>query len=198
MLRLILGPMKAHKTQTLLGLINHHHDVGGKRGEKACYINVLKDDRSKTTVYSTHSSDNKRDFLFSQFKVVRLSEVDVTTYKYIGIDEDQFFPDLVDTVRLWLSQKKIIIVAGLNGSFQQKPIGDIVQLIPEADRIDLQLTECDYCPAVNGVYLENAAFTIRISDETEVEVIGGDDKYQTVCRYHRDPLCRVGLKPIKK
>lgn len=70
---------------------------------------------------------------------------------------------------------KIVIVACLDGTFQRKPFGDVLQLVPLAESI-IKLTAI--CKACNY----EASFSKRLGSETKVELIGGDDEYMPVCR----------------
>ena len=65
---------------------------------------------------------------------------------------------------------KIVIVAALDGTFERKPFGNILELIPLAEDVTKLSAVCTKCGA-------NAAFSKRIGPEKELEVIGGADKY---------------------
>ena len=53
----------------------------------------------------------------------------------IGVDEGQFYPDLVDKVEEFVRKDKLIIISALDGTFERKPFGQIPQLIPLADDV---------------------------------------------------------------
>mgnify|MGYP001055552487 CR=1 FL=1 len=74
---------------------------------------------------------------------------------------------------------KIVIVAALDGTFQRKPFGKVLNLVPLAETVTKLSAVCVMCQ-------DDAAFSVRLSNETAVEVIGGADKYIAVCRtcYH--------------
>uniref|UniRef100_A0A3Q3WDC5 Thymidine kinase n=1 Tax=Mola mola TaxID=94237 RepID=A0A3Q3WDC5_MOLML len=93
----------------------------------------------------------------------------------IGIDEGQFFPDTVEFCEEMANLGKRIIVAALDGTFQRKPFGNILNLVPLAESVVKLHAVCMKC-------YKEAAYTKRIGAEMEVEVIGGADKYQAVCR----------------
>lgn len=48
----------------------------------------------------------------------------------IGIDEGQFFPDIVSFAEEMANQGKVVIVAALDGSFKRIGFNDILQLVP--------------------------------------------------------------------
>ncbi|NWY68238.1 KITH protein, partial [Erithacus rubecula] len=93
----------------------------------------------------------------------------------IGIDEGQFFPDVVEFCETMANAGKTVIVAALDGTFQRKAFGSILNLVPLAESVVKLNAVCMEC------YRE-ASYTKRLGAEREVEVIGGADKYQSVCR----------------
>lgn len=101
----------------------------------------------------------------------------------IGIDEGQFFPDLIDFCESFANSGKIVVVAALDGTYQRKAFGEIMNLVPLAENVIKLNAICMRC-------FKNASFTKRISDEKAVEIIGGTDKYMSVCRqcYHYEPF----------
>lgn len=105
----------------------------------------------------------------------------VWTADVVGIDEGQFFEDLVPVCELLANLGKIVIVACLDGTFQRRPFESTVGLISIAESI------CKLSAVCMGCY-RPAAFSKRLGNETAIEVIGGADMYVAVCRecYH-DP-----------
>ena len=69
-----------------------------------------------------------------------------------------------------------MVVAALDGTFQRKPFGSVLNLVPIAEKVTKLSAVCMLCCE------RDASFTYRMSTETEVEVIGGSDKYVAVCR----------------
>lgn len=70
---------------------------------------------------------------------------------------------------------KKVIVAALDGTFQRLPFGKILNLVPLAESVTKLQAVCMVCQA-------DAAFSRRIGKETEVELIGGAESYEAVCR----------------
>jgi len=68
-----------------------------------------------------------------------------------------------------------VIVAALDSTFERKPFDCVSRLFCLCEDVQKLRAICQICG-------EEAAFTERISDETEVEVIGGLEKYRAVCR----------------
>jgi thymidine kinase len=66
-------------------------------------------------------------------------------------------------------------VAALDGTFQRKPFGNILNLVPLAEMVSKLSSVCIDCG-------KEAAFTRRTVDCQEVELIGGEETYKPVCR----------------
>ncbi|UQI50153.1 thymidine kinase C-termius end [Lumpy skin disease virus] len=70
---------------------------------------------------------------------------------------------------------KIIIIAALDSTFQRKEFNDILKLIPLSEKVTKLNAVCMEC-------YKDAAFSKRITKEKEIELIGGKEKYKSVCR----------------
>lgn len=88
---------------------------------------------------------------------------------------DISYSQLVDMCEQMANEKKVVIVAGLDGTFQRKPFGRILELIPRAEKVMKLSAVCMYCN-------KDAPFTQRIVDNCEIELIGGEECYKPVCR----------------
>ena len=109
---------------------------------------------------------------FSEIKEETLNVLDV-----IGIDEANFFgEDIVDFCEKWADAGKIVIVAGLNGSFKREHFGFLHLLYPKAE-YHVHLTAiCMSCKKEGG------AFTFRKTESNVERVVGGSDTYDALCR----------------
>ena len=116
------------------------------------------------------------------FPARTLAEVDnvVHAFDVVGIDEGQFFPDVVERCERWAATGKTVIVAALDSTFQRKPFNDILGLVPLAENVTKLSAVCAHCRG-------DASFTKRVGtrDET-VELIGGADMYVATCRACHD------------
>lgn len=101
----------------------------------------------------------------------------VLNARHIMINEAQFFPDLVEFVKEFMSKhmNKNIYVYGLDGDFKQEKIGFILDIIPLCDSVQKLKANCA-CG-------EPAIFSKRLSEET--------DQYQPNAQYI--PVCRKCL-----
>jgi len=94
----------------------------------------------------------------------------------IIINEGQFFADLYEVVVSLLSLGKKIYVGGLDGDFERKKFGQILDLIPLSDKVTKLTSLCSMCKdGTPGI------FSKRITRETEQTVVGSDN-YIPVCR----------------
>jgi thymidine kinase len=175
-LEIILGPMMASKSTELLTRLSKYVALG----IKVLYVNSSIDTRSSGDV-STHNPTLKTSDTIVTMKTHLLATIPVKDYDVIGIDEAQFFEDLVKTVSKWVETKHII-VAGLDGDANQKVFGKTLELIPLSDEIVKLTALCKSC-FTKGRGKIPAPFTRRLDSNTETVIdAGGADKYEPVCR----------------
>lgn len=132
---------------------------------------------------STHDKEQieciSLEFLEPLFKSSDYTKADV-----IIIEEAQFFKDLFMFVTKSADEpyNKIVIVAGLDGDYKRNPFGDILRLIPHAEKVSKLSALCTLC--ADGT---KASFTKRMVHSDEINLIGSTDKYLAVCRkcYHK-------------
>ena len=116
----------------------------------------------------------------------RLAEVKLDPKELvIGVDEGQFYPDLVKVCEQWAQEGRWVVVAALDGSWRRAPIGDTLALIPFAERVEKLQAVCTECGD------RAAPFTWRFISpavgagptESVADVyIGGAETYRAVCR----------------
>ena len=109
--------------------------------------------------------------------VSKLSDLKVNfdDFDVIGVDEGQFFPDVLEFSETMANAGKSVIIAALDGTFQRKPFENVINLIPLAEHVVKLNAVCMVC-------FGEGSYTKRISADQEVEVIGGADKYMATCR----------------
>ncbi len=97
----------------------------------------------------------------------------------IAIEEGQFFgPEIVDfCITAVNHDSKSVVVAGLDGNFQQEKFGHLLELCPHADHFEKLRALCTRCRTGR-----EAPYTIRLTSNKELVDIGGQDKYEAVCR----------------
>jgi len=187
-LEIILGSMYSGKTSRLVEIYKQC---------KFCNISVVVINHSIDTRYddellSTHDKIKipciKTDKLFDIYPYDLNLEEDVqhipritdkfkiVTSEVILINEGQFFSDLEEFVKILLTNDKKVYVCGLDGDFERKKFGQILNLIPLCDKVTKLTSLCSICK--NGV---PGIFSKRITLETEQTVVGSDN-YIPVCR----------------
>ena len=93
----------------------------------------------------------------------------------IGIDEGQFFKDIVSFAENAALCGKIVIMSVLGGTSFRKPFNDVLDLVPKCEKIKQLNAICKIC-------YYKASFSLRTCVDDNVELIGGEDLYMPVCR----------------
>lgn len=189
-LELIIGPMYASKSTRLVEVYKQckfcnisvaviNHVIDNRYDEELLSTHdmvkipciktkVLKD------VWLTEELDLEDDIIENIPRIqdkIKISKSDV-----ILINEGQFFEDLYDVVVDMLKCGKKVYVCGLDGDFERKKFGQILDLIPLCDKVEKLTSLCTLCK--NGT---RGIFSMRLTQETEQTVVGSDN-YIPVCR----------------
>ena len=150
-IELILGPMFSGKSTRLIETI------------RKC---VYKNKKNHHDLIKYDSIDCRN--LTDSFETLK-------NYDIIGIDEGQFFPDLVEISEKLALLKKTVIIAALNGDFRMEPFPVIAKIIPKADKVKLLKAYCFNCH-------RDAKFSLRIVQSNETVLIGAGEAYKPACR----------------
>ena len=94
-------------------------------------------------------------------------------FEVIGIDEGQFFSEIVEFSERMANNGKVVIIAALDGTFERKAFGRVLELIPLAESVTKLDSVCVDCK-------QSASFTRRLVDSKETELIGGAEMYKPV------------------
>lgn len=187
-LELFIGPMFSGKTSKLVeiykqclfcnipvAVINHSIDTRYHNNLLSTHDKVMipciQTNKLKNIWQYDQSLDDNNFILHRIDDSVKLINADV-----IIINEGQFFEDLLPTVEHMLQHNKKIYVGGLDGDFERKKFGQILDLIPLCDKVTKMISLCGICK--NGT---PGIFSKRISSEREQTVVGSDN-YIPVCR----------------
>jgi len=188
-LELIIGPMYSSKTTTLVEVYNKC---------KFCNISVSVinhtiDDRYDEELLSTHDQikipciktdklmnlwlDQSINILEHNICIPRIQEIfQINRSEVILINEGQFFPDLKEFVDKLLKTEKKVYICGLDGDFERKKFGQILDLIPICDKVTKLTSLCSLCKDGSA-----GIFSMRLTKETEQTVVGSNN-YIPVCR----------------
>jgi thymidine kinase len=169
-IQVIYGPMFSGKSTELLRRIRRY-----RVRNDSCILLKTKDNRyvDDDSKVVTHDQFNFLDALSCDNLMESVEEV--KHYDVIGIDEGQFFTDIIQFCEGMANIGKIVIVACLDSDFRRQPFGKICELIAKAEKVMKLTSICHYCK-------DDASFSARITSETAIKVIGGRDKYRPVCR----------------
>ncbi len=155
-------------------------------------INYVADNRYTTEpMLSTHDKQMIPCILATTISdaIQKNSEM-IASAETILINEGQFFPDIEDEVkRLVEVHNKRVYICGLDGDFERKPIGSLLQLVPFSDHIMKLKSLCSLCrDGTQGV------FSFRTSSEVDQVVIGSSN-YVPLCRgcYQKESRKKAGV-----
>lgn len=176
-IEVVIGPMFAGKSSYILSEVRRNQCIG----LKSYIIKPDVDTRySHVSEIITHNDD--RVPCTTVTSLVR--DVDskmIHKCNLIVIEEAQFFPDLLDFVVLMeeLFPEKHLMIVGLDGDSNRKPFGEILQIIPLADKVTKLTSVCAECK--NGT---PALFSHRRNGSDEQILVGGTNEYIPLCRRH--------------
>jgi thymidine kinase len=171
-LELFIGPMYAGKTSKIIEIYKQC---------KFCEISVTVinhsfDKRYDDSLLSSHDKIMIPCFQTDNLTNLWMNKREQINTDVILINEGQFFNDLYEIVINMLEHNKKIYICGLDGDFERKKFGQILDLIPYCDKVTKLTTLCSLCK--NGT---PGIFSKRITGEKTQTVIGSDN-YLPVCR----------------
>jgi thymidine kinase len=168
-IQLLVGPMFSEKTTELQRVIRRY----ALAKKNTLIFKYAKDDARYGKNCVTHNGHEME--AVSVLTLLPYMDM-VRTVSVIGVDEAQFFPDLIPFCREMVELGKIVIAAGLDGTFERKPFSSIMNLIPFCKKVKKLSAICACCG-------DEAAFTRRLSSEKEVEIIGDITLYHANCEF---------------
>ena len=170
-LELIVGPMFSGKTSRLIDIYKQCKFCN----IPVCVINHSIDKRYDDELLSSHDQI-KIPCIQTNILSDILNEKQFHTSKVILINEGQFFSDLYDVVVEMLKWNKKIYICGLDGDFERKKFGSILDLIPLCDKVEKLASLCSICKdGAPGI------FSLRLTKEKQQKLVGSDN-YIPVCK----------------
>lgn len=173
-LHVITGPMGSGKSTELKRQIQVYSVCN-----KTIIIGSHIDKRSENNIL-THSGDS---ISARKYKTIQsfINNNNIDDYNVIGIDEGQFFPDLITGIKKLIKMNKIIVLSALDSDSEGKPFPvNVADLLHISDTFIKQNAICMVCK--DGT---KAIFTkYNRSDKTEAIKFGGLGDYTPVCRKH--------------
>ena len=176
-IKLIIGPMFSGKSTMLTDTVRKFV----YKGMKTVLVNFAADKRyDKEGKIVTHEQ-----IKYNALSCYQLQDnfTELMKYDVIGIDEGQFFPDLVEVSETLCKNGKIVVVSALSGNFKMEPFENVSKLISKADKIKLLKAYCYFCH-------KRAGFSLRTVRNDKEILIGASDMYRPVCKacYYKNNL----------
>ena len=168
-IELILGPMFSGKSTRLIELMRKYVYKAKKTIMVKFYADQRYTEKSEVVTHDLIKYDS------INCKILRDSFDTFKNYDVIGIDEGQFFADLVEVCEELALMGKIVLIAALNGDFRMEPFPVIQRIIAKADKIKLLKAYCFNCH-------KDAKFSLRIVQSNETVLIGAGEAYKPACR----------------
>ena len=187
-LELILGSMFSGKTSYLLDIYKKSMFCN----IPIAVINYAGDNRyTADSMLSTHDKQMIPCILANTLYDAISNNLElITSADIILVNEGQFFPDIEEQVRILVEQShKRVYICGLDGDFERKPIGKLLQLIPFCDEVIKLKSLCSICrDGTPGI------FSFRTTRQMDQVVIGSSN-YIPLCRkcYDTEAAVRAAL-----
>jgi thymidine kinase len=177
-IEVITGPMFAGKTEELLRRVRRAVIAG----QRVTVLTHAIDTRSGPNRIASHVGRDAPSVALGSPAEIVGAVPDET--EIVAIDEAHFFgAGLVDAATELAARGKLVLVAGLDVTFDGEPFEPLPTLMALAERVDKLTAICTVCG-------EEAVFHVRVepatADTTALDPghVGGADKYQARCRRH--------------
>jgi thymidine kinase len=179
-LEVVCGPMFAGKTEELLRRVRRAV-IAGRR--------VVVFSHALDTRHGAHRLASHVGLDYPSVAVTAPEDVETAVpdgTDVVAIDEAQFFgPGLVPVVQRLAGRGLVVIVAGLDVTFDGRPFEPLPSLMALAEQVDKLTAICSICG-------EEAVFHVRIAaapgDPADLVAanVGGVETYQARCRRHTE------------
>lgn len=131
------------------------------------------DDRYHAAKVVSHNQESVDSTSVTHSSAILLLENSV---QVVGIDEAQFFDQgLINVCNILANKGVRVIVAGLDMDYKGQPFGPMPNLMAIAEHVTKVHAVCVCCGAP-------AAYTFRISPESEQVLLGEKESYEPRCR----------------
>jgi len=195
-LHIRVGPMCSGKTVWLNHMLTRAADT--KKRCSVLRISHAKDIRktagmdhnNKVTSHCSQFSGISKNV--NNILVDRLTDIDVQDYHVIGIDEAQFYPDLVKSIKSWVLHKnKLVYISALDVTSEGQLFGDTTKLIGISTSFQKLNAICEQClyereevDQVDPLHDPPAIITDCMVKKSCSVLVGGTDIYKPTCLRH--------------
>lgn len=191
-IEMFYGCMFAGKTGYLINRLDRCTSMHGQDNKVLliCSDMAHREDATQKGILTTHRKipgyigGNIDEIVVSSLS--QIEESIVYQYDVIGIDEAQFFPDILEVVK-WAEKGIDIYAAGLLATSEGKFFGSYYQLLPFAVHHQL-FAHCVDCfntskeTTGRGVYVDAIATACTV--EKSEDIMTGSSFYKSVCLKH--------------
>lgn len=173
-IELVIGPMFSGKSTELIRRIRRY-DISKKKCLVFKYDKDTRYEEGEAKDLRYIKSHNKESWAATP-SVELMNYIEAAlTFDVIGIDEGQFFTDIIEFAETLAGGGKIVIVAALDGDYLRRPFGKICELTCKAEDVIKLKAVCKIC-------CKDASFTKRTVISDKLELIGGAESYIPTCR----------------
>ena len=174
----VCGPMFAGKTEELLRRVRRAV-IAGRR---VIVFSHALDTRHGADRLASHAGTDFPSLAASNPADIEAAVPNGTDV--VAIDEAQFFgPSIVPVIGRLADRGIVVIVAGLDVTFDGRPFEPLPSLMALAERVDKLTAICTVCGEEAVFHVKLAATAAGPDDLVEANV-GGTDLYQARCRRH--------------
>jgi thymidine kinase len=186
----VAGPMFAGKTEELLRRVRRAV-IAGLRVEVVTHALDTRAGAGRVASHAGLDAPSVTASTAAEIEHAVSGDADL-----VAIDEAHFFgPDLVALVGRLAARGVVVVVAGLDVTFDGRPFEPLPSLMALAERVDKLTAICTVCGA-------DAVFHVRVTpaaaEGTDLvpEHVGGAESYQARCRRHF-PDAGSGQRPSR-
>lgn len=175
-IEVITGPMFSGKTTMLIKRVGEL-----KKDKKVKVFKPRIDDRYRENAMCSHDNVSVEAINTENMEDINKNAKDADV---VVIDEFHFFPSsLINYFKKWKKEGKHVIAAGLNTNYKgeemmftdlKKGFNDLKEI---ADEMIYLTSKCYICG-------EKADMQLRTVDSKELQLVGGKEAYQPVCKNH--------------
>jgi thymidine kinase len=180
-LEVILGPMFSGKSSELIRRVRICKSINRKN----LVIKPKIDNRYESNKVCSHDKVSEDCLVLKDLSELFLNKSNLDSLiesSIVFIEEGQFFKDLVDYVLKLVEEfNKDVVIIGLDGDYNRKPFGEILNLIPYANKIVKLNSMCKVC---NDGTLAPFTFLKNNNIIKNQILVGGSNLYIPVCRKH--------------
>ena len=151
-------------------------------GHSVVFITPSMDNRYGEGVVSTHVG-SKVKAIPVDVSVSILGSIPQGT-QVVCVDEVQFFGrEIISDIEILLTEGVSVYVSGLDMDYRGIPFNTTMELMARADVVNKYHAVCEGCG-------EDAIFSARTSDSTNIVELGEKDIYKPLCRKCWDEVCQ--------